>query len=103
MPDTKIEDTLAERGQRYGDFTDHAQMSDDLQRRCERSPNWDKLPAWQRWGLRIILDKVARMLTGDPDYVDNAHDMVGYSKLIEDRLLKKERDLRGPSLPGLDC
>ncbi len=100
MPET-IENTLAERGARYGDFTDHAQLSDDLQRRCEQSPNWGTLPAWQRWGLRIVLDKIARMLTGDPGYVDNAHDMVGYSKLIEDRLVKQERAKNGPELPGI--
>ena len=94
-----IENTLRERGSRYGDFTDHAQLSDDLQRCCERAPNWAGLPAWQRWGLRILLDKVARMLTGDPSYVDNAHDMVGYSKLIEDRLLAAERAAQGPELP----
>lgn len=94
-----IEDTLAERGSRYGDFTDHAQLSDDLQTRCESSPNWSRLPAWQRWGLRIILDKIARMLTGDPSYADNAHDIVGYGKLIEDRLIAEEkRKANGPGL-----
>lgn len=91
--------TLSERGATYGDFTDHAQLTDDLQSRCEQSPNWRKLPAWQRWGLRMVLDKIARMLTGDPAYIDNAHDMVGYSKLIEDRLIAQDREANGPELP----
>lgn len=95
----EIETTLADRGARYGDFTDHAQLSDDLQVRCEQSPNWAILPAWQRWGLRIILDKIARTLTGDPTYADNAHDIVGYGRLIEDRLVRaQEQRLNGPGL-----
>ena len=94
-----IGDTLKQRGATYGDFTDHAQLTDDLQSRCEQSPNWRKLPAWQRWGLRIILDKIGRMLTGDHTYVDNAHDIVGYGQLIEDRLIAQAREANGPELP----
>lgn len=94
-----INDTLATRGKTYGDFTDHAQVTDDLHRVCEGTNNWAALPAWQRWGLRIIMDKVARMLTGDPSYSDNAHDIVGYGKLIEDRLVAaEERKANGPTL-----
>ena len=34
----------------------------------------------------VIADKVARMLNGDPDYVDNWHDIIGYATLVETRL-----------------
>jgi hypothetical protein len=36
--------------------------------------------------LSTIADKIARILNGDPYYVDNWHDIIGYAKLIEDRI-----------------
>lgn len=80
-----INDTLAERGKRYGDFTDHARISQDIQAAMQRAPNWPKLDDTKREGLIIIAHKIARALNGDPEYKDNWHDIAGYAKLVEDR------------------
>ena len=94
-----IEATLNERGGRYGDWTEHARVLDNLVTNMEDSTNWRSLPPFQRQALRTIADKIARMLTGDPSYVDNAHDMVGYARLIEQRLIRAAEDkANGPSL-----
>lgn len=97
---TEINKTLEERGSRYGDFTDHAAVAQALQNvmRNAYAPEkdgpakatnlWDKLPDTQKQALTVIADKIARILTGDPNYADNWHDIQGYAKLVEDRLNK---------------
>ena len=93
-----IENTLAERGNRYGDFTDHADLAQGIQFRMQRfclkadneagfiEPWKDRLNNVQRQALTVIADKIARILSGDPNYADNWHDIQGYAKLVEDRL-----------------
>jgi hypothetical protein len=84
---TTIENTLAERGARYGDFRDHAVMAQALQDDMRhRDYGWDKLNSVQKQALTVIADKIARILTGDPNYADNWHDIQGYAKLVEERL-----------------
>lgn len=86
---TTIDDTLAERGARYGDFTDHARVAQALQdtmRAAGDTTGWQALSAVQKQALTVIADKIARILTGDPNYADNWHDIQGYAKLVEDRL-----------------
>jgi hypothetical protein len=94
-----IEHTLAERGNRYGDFTDHARLCQQLKlammrfsvttqtddSTTSRIP-WMYLADVQKQALEVIADKIARILSGDPNYADNWHDIQGYAKLVEDRL-----------------
>lgn len=87
---TGIAATLAERGARYGDFTDHARLCQELKRVMADQPGWSRLNDVQKQALEVIADKQARILTGDPDYADNWHDIQGYAKLVEDRLPKAE-------------
>jgi hypothetical protein len=84
-PATKIEHTLIERGKRYGDFSDHAFRAQELQDAMRSAPGWENLDANKRQALTVIADKIARILTGDPEYKDNWHDIQGYAKLAEDR------------------
>ena len=100
-----IENTLAERGSRYGDFKDHADLAQGIQFRmqkfCLKADNadgfiepWkDRLNNVQRQALTVIADKIARILSGDPNYADNWHDIQGYAKLVEDRLPKAAEGL----------
>lgn len=93
-----IQDTLQERGNRYGDFTDHAKIAQDLQAVMQGATTarvpfeeggatpWLLLSPIQRQALTVIADKIARILSGDPNYADNWHDIQGYAKLVEERL-----------------
>ncbi len=80
--------TIAERGARYGEFKDHAVIAQGLQDTMRAAPGWTRLAPDQKQALSVISDKIARMLNGDPDYVDNWHDITGYASLVEKRLVK---------------
>lgn len=83
----RVENTLRERGKRYGDFADHARVAQTIKRAFDdKASNYNDLPDMHRQALEVIADKIARILTGDFQYADNWHDIQGYAKLVEDRL-----------------
>jgi hypothetical protein len=86
-----IEETLKERGNRYGAFEDHAETACLLIDDMQLQPNWLDMPAYMQQALRVIADKIARMLNGDAYYIDNWHDIQGYAKLVEDILIKEKQ------------
>ncbi len=81
---TNINEMLDGRANRYGSFEGHARISQALKRAMQDSPNWSKLTDVQKEGLEMMQHKVARMLNGDPSYLDNIVDIVGYSTLVKD-------------------
>jgi hypothetical protein len=81
-----LDSTLAERGARYGDFTDHARPAQALQNVMRQEAGWARLSDVQKQALTVIADKIARILSGDPNYADSWHDIQGYAKLVEERL-----------------
>ena len=95
-----VQDTLKERGDRYGDFTDHAIITDGLLEVMHKTTGWKKLPPFMKQALRTIADKIARILNGDPHYTDNWHDIQGYAKLAEDRC--DTSDPNQIEFPGLE-
>lgn len=100
-----IETTLAERGARYGSFKDHAAIAQDIQDAMRKPAGWAKLAPDQKQALTVIADKIARMLNGDPNYVDNVHDIAGYAILVEKRMLEdeaKEAASKVEALKGVD-
>ena len=83
-----ISATLAERGNRYGEFHDHAALCQHFKDAVTASPGWLKMTPVERQGLEVILDKIARMCIGDPHYIDNWHDIQGYAKLVENDCIR---------------
>lgn len=80
-----IDATLEERGSRYGLFTGHARITQGI-KKSMRVGNWDRLADDQKECLEMIAHKVGRILNGDPNFHDSWHDIVGYTKLVADRL-----------------
>lgn len=88
-----LDETLEARRARYGDFSDHARICQRLKTTMRAlATEYDRLSDVQRQALEAIADKIARILSGDPDYADNWHDIQGYAKLVEDRLPAKGRE-----------
>jgi len=81
---TNVHEMLEGRATRYGTFEGHARISQALKRAMQDSPNWAKLTDVQKEGLEMVQHKIARMLNGDPSYLDNIVDIVGYSTLVKD-------------------
>lgn len=87
MKKQNLKNTLKSRGSKYGNFTENAEIAQDLKDRMRASGNWDSLPPAFREGLDIVQLKVSRILTAKADFnnPDNLHDIQGYAKLLEDR------------------
>lgn len=83
-----IAQTLAERGKRYGEFDEHARITQNIKRAMADSPNWQTLADDQKEALEMIAHKIGRILNGDPNYHDSWHDILGYTQLAADRLVK---------------
>jgi GTP-sensing pleiotropic transcriptional regulator CodY len=85
---TDINNILQERGSRYGSFENHAKICQTLKAVINTNLiSLNKhLASDQQQALDVICDKIARMINGDPDYVDNWIDIAGYAKLVSDRL-----------------
>ena len=84
-----IENILKERGNRYGEFKDHAEISQGLKILLVHGASYDKLHNYQKESLEMICHKMARILNGDPSYIDSWTDIVGYAQLVIDELKKE--------------
>ena len=86
-----IDNTLAERGSRYGKFKGHAYITQKLKGvMFQYKPRHD-LPDDMVEALEMIAHKIGRILNGDPHYADSWVDIAGYAKLVADRLEGIER------------
>jgi len=93
-----IDNTLNERGARYGTFTDHAELSQNLKGLIlqhyflthgkEQAP---QLPAYMVEAVSMICHKLARIANGDPTYDDSWRDIAGYAQLVVEELTEKTR------------
>lgn len=81
-----IEATLAERGSRYGEFPEHARITQNLKEAMADSPNWGKLSDAMKESLEMVAHKIGRILNGDPMYKDSWVDIEGYVHLISQTL-----------------
>lgn len=85
-----VDDTLDQREKTYGSFKDHSTLSQSLKIRMKyHNYGWNKLKPDQQEALEMIQHKIARIINGDPSYIDSWHDIQGYAKLVEDRLVKE--------------
>ena len=78
--------TLKERGSRYGSFLDQGRIEQNIKSAFHDSPNWFYLRDDSKSALEMIATKISRILKGDPEFHDSWHDIVGYAKLVADRI-----------------
>ena len=84
-----VDDTLAQRGDRYGKFSDHAKLSQLLQQDIFMHKTQDYTP-YMKESITMICHKLARIANGDPYYDDSWRDIAGYATLVVDYLNGKE-------------
>lgn len=81
-----IEDTLADRGKQYGDFTTHGAVTQDLKNVARAHSGWNNLAPYQKEAIDMIAHKIGRILNGNPNIQDSWHDIAGYATLVADRV-----------------
>jgi hypothetical protein len=84
-----IQKTLSERGTTHGDYQSTATLSQNLKYSMAASNNWGILSFGQREALEMVQHKIARILTGDPNFVDAWRDCIGYLQLAVNELSAK--------------
>ena len=84
---------LTERGDRYGKFSGHAKITQDIKRAMsEHARLHNKTFTDSQWeSLEMIAHKIGRIVNGDPDHVDSWVDIAGYAQLVADELQGVER------------
>ena len=87
---SEIDTTLKERGTRYGPFSGHAEVTQQLKQlaRYALQARDKELSASQQEALDMIFHKIGRIINGDANYDDSWLDIAGYAQLIV-------RELRG--------
>jgi hypothetical protein len=93
-----VEQTLEERGSRYGTFFEHARIAQALQDVMRSNGNWDHLAVDEKQALTTIADKIARILNAPAGtiYSDSFHDIAGYALLVDKRL----KDIEAEKMVG---
>src|ERR1017187_1077571 len=103
-----VHEILKERGERYGSFQGHAELTQELKVVMSTHEGWKNLVSDQREALDMISHKIGRIINGDPNYIDSWQDIIGYAQLVKDRL-EKEHQVVQPSAsqqenePECDC
>lgn len=88
MKKEKVNETLVERGEKYGPFIGHARVAQDLKHviRDALFQREKELAEDQHEALEMICHKIARIINGDASYDDSWRDIAGYAMLVCNRL-----------------
>ncbi|MFM2134442.1 MAG: hypothetical protein RL156_1723 [Bacteroidota bacterium] len=83
---TDLEEVLAERGSKYGEFSKNSMVSQLLKSTLYNVPRNAAFSHYQREALDMIANKLSRIVCGDPNYADSWRDIAGYATLVADIL-----------------
>jgi hypothetical protein len=84
-----VDAILDDRHKTYGAFMDVSAVAVGL-KQIIRDQRPDLMPD-QEEALSLICTKIARIVNGDPNYIDSWRDVAGYAQLVADRLEGKTR------------
>jgi len=80
------DDIIKKRTPVHGEYTENSRCTWEIMRAMMQERNWSTLDDKQKHSLYMIVHKIARIVTGDPDYEDHWDDIAGYAKLVADRI-----------------
>lgn len=87
---TDVSKILDERGNNYGSFATHANITMTLKLAIHQHiKDYQKenvITADQVEALDMICHKIGRIVNGNPNHIDSWIDIAGYAKLVSDRL-----------------
>lgn len=82
----EIRDTLTERNNTHGDFTENSRVAQQLKSVVRHTRNWSDIPPYMREEIEMRCHKLARRLAGNWQEPDHIFDEIGYLQLSLDRL-----------------
>lgn len=77
----EISELLKQREERYGKYSDVAEMTQSLMSIIESGASYERVPDTHKIVFFMIANKIARAVNGDPMYDDNYRDIAGYAML----------------------
>lgn len=77
----KSEELTGTRGGTHGDFEIGASITQGIMGILGGSPNWTDLRPAQREAIHMIVHKIHRIVSGDPNHPDHWDDIEGYAAL----------------------
>lgn len=87
---TPVDNILSARGSTHGDYNETARLAQQLKRVVRSARCWDGLRDDQRESIDLITLKVARILSGNPEFAEHWDDIIGYAALIARTLKEPE-------------
>lgn len=85
-----VDKTIKDRDSKYGAYADYAKTCYQLKFVSDHSKHHKDFCHIHTEALDMIFCKIARILNGDPNLIDNWHDIAGYARLVEIELEKEE-------------
>ena len=80
------EEIIAEREKTHGPYSKKARIIQELKEIMHGSAGWHALSDVQKESLDMIVHKIGRVLSGDPNHADHWDDIAGYAKLVSREL-----------------
>lgn len=91
LPQDTISEMLKERGSRYGMYSQHAQLTQQMEDVIKSHFKYNELPTHLKETFHMIFHKIGRAVNGDPLYLDNLVDIIGYTQLSINIIKNNER------------
>lgn len=79
---TDTDSLLDEREKTHGPYRVKAEIIQELKQVLRTYGHWNRLSSVQCESLDMIVHKIGRILSGDPDCIDHWDDIAGYAKLV---------------------
>ena len=81
-----VEEILEARGREYGNFSEHARITQNIKAAYKDSSNWNSLTPAMKESLEMNAHKVGRILNGNMNNKDSWQDIEGYTNLVSKTL-----------------
>ena len=88
-PVAQVENVIISRQKIHGDFADNARLTQTLKRLVYDEPGSNQLDDTQAQALELILLKLSRIISGNPDEPDHWCDIAGYAALVMNHVQRK--------------
>ena len=84
-----ISNLLGERQNTHGTYSEVSSICQAIKRTMRQSSGWDHLGNEHAEALEMIAMKIARILSGNPNFADHWEDIEGYARLVSNEIQRE--------------